>query len=143
METFQIQFDFAWVIYQTPFFVLFIHITVYVYINIFNYYILQHIIYVCIYPRWLEMFIDKDSGFHYNLTETQEKTGKDRSSNSTHHTTGMWKNTSNKPRISSKQKHSNKMQLQRLQENTTTTRKYNIDHNCFAISRLLCTTWMT
>ena len=91
---------------------------IYVYINVFNYYILQHIIYICIYPRWLEMFIDKDSGFHYNLTETQEKTGRDTSSNSTHRTTGMWKNTSKKPSISSKQKHSNKMQLQ-------TSRKHN------------------
>ena len=32
----------------------------YMYINIFNYYILQYILNVYIYPRWLGVLIDKD-----------------------------------------------------------------------------------
>ena len=54
----------------------------YVYLNIFNYCILQYIIYIYIYPRWLGMLIDKGNKEKWLplqlLTETQEKkTGED------------------------------------------------------------------
>ena len=54
---------------------------IYVYLNIFNHCILQYIIYIYIYPRWLGMLIDKGDKEKWLplqlLTETQEKTGED------------------------------------------------------------------
>ena len=35
---------------------------------------------------------------------------------------------------------SNNMQIQRVEENTTATRKYNIDHKCFAVYLFFSTT---
>ena len=50
---------------------------IHVYINIFNYFILQYIIYIYIYPRWLEILIDKADKENWlplqPLIETQEK----------------------------------------------------------------------
>ena len=50
---------------------------IYLYINIFNYNILQYIIEIYIYPRWLGMLIVniriKSSGFHYNLSLKHKK----------------------------------------------------------------------
>ena len=113
---------------------------IYVYLNIFNHCILQYIIYIYIYPRWLGMLIDKGDKEKWLplqlLTETQEK-------NRRRHTTAMCKNTSSKPGTSSKQNHSNKMQVQRVQENTTATQKYSIDYKCFAISPFFGTLWVT
>ena len=51
--------DFVWVIYQRPFFVLFIHIMYVHKYSVFKYYILQYITYIYIYPRWLGMLTDK------------------------------------------------------------------------------------
>ena len=83
--------------------------------------------------KWLPLL-------HLSLKHKKKKS-KDTSSNSTHHTTGMCKNTSSKPGTSSKQSHSNKMQVQRVQENTTATQNYRIDHKFFAISRFFGTLW--
>ena len=73
----------------------------------------------------------------------KKKKSKDTSSNSTHHIKRMSKNASSKPGTPSKQGHSNKTQVQRVQEDTTATQKYRIDHTCFAISRFFGTLWVT
>ena len=84
-------------------------------------------------PHTRGKVLPKRSGLHYNFSlkglknKQTKKTGKDTSSNSTRHTTGMCKNTSNKPCTSSKHSYSNKTQLQRsptATQKTTSTKVF-------------------